>query len=267
MLPEAVKTYIHTHRQEAVDTLSKLIGFPSVATPQPQDDFPYGKPAAEALDFMLEQLSALGMTCTNYDYHMGAADWDDTLPPHLGILCHLDVVPAVQANWTSDPFTAEIRNDRIYGRGAIDDKGPAVAVLYALRAIKAAGIPLRKNVRFLLGCNEENGSTDLAYYLAHAAMPPQVFTPDGSYPIIHLEKGMLRLEFTKQTADPIVRFSAGAAPNAVPADASVSLSAAFCGTAEQGSQILPAKETNSPTRALQPTLPRRKAATTPLPDC
>ena len=44
MLPEAVKTYIHTHRQEAVDTLSKLIGFPSVATPQPQDGFPYGKP-------------------------------------------------------------------------------------------------------------------------------------------------------------------------------------------------------------------------------
>ena len=168
---------------------------------------------------------------------MGAADWDDTLPPHLGILCHLDVVPAVQAIWTSDPFTAEIRNDRIYGRGAIDDKGPAVAVLYALCAIKAAGIPLRKNVRFLLGCNEENVSTDLAYYLAHAAMPPQVFTPDGSYPIIHLEKGMLRLEFTKQTADPIVRFSAGTAPNAVPADASVSLSAAFCGTAEQGSQI------------------------------
>lgn len=137
-----------------------------------------------------------------------------------------------------------------------------MAVLYALRAIKAAGIPLRKNVRFLLGCNEENGSTDLAYYLAHAAMPPQVFTPDGSYPIIHLEKGMLRLEFTKQTADPIVRFSAGTAPNAVPADASVSLSAAFCGTAKQGSQI-----TNSPIRALQPTLPRRKAATTPLPDC
>ena len=237
MLPEAVKTYIHTHRQEAVDTLSKLIGFPSVATPQPQDGFPYGKPAAEALDFMLEQLSALGMTCTNYDYHMGAADWDDTLPPHLGILCHLDVVPVVQANWTSDPFTAEIRNDRIYGRGAIDDKGPAVSVLFALRAIREAGIPLRKNVRFLLGCNEENGSTDLAYYLAHAAMPPQVFTPDGSYPIIHLEKGMLRLEFTKQTADPIVRFSAGTAPNAVPADASVSLSAAFCGAAKQGSQI------------------------------
>ena len=151
MLPETVRNYIYDHQSEAVETLSKLIGFPSVATPQPQDGFPYGKPAADALDFMLEQLSALGMTCTNYDYHMGAADWDSTLPPHLGILCHLDVVPAVPENWTSDPFTAEIRNGSIYGRGAIDDKGPAVAVLYALRAIKAAGIPLRKNVRFLLG--------------------------------------------------------------------------------------------------------------------
>ena len=109
------------------------------------------------------------------------------------------------SNWKSDPFTAEIRDGRIYGRGAIDDKGPAVAVLYALRAIRESGIPLRKNVRFLLGCNEENGSTDLEYYMARHAMPPQVFTPDGSYPIIHLEKGMLRLQFTKATADPIAR--------------------------------------------------------------
>ena len=237
MLPEAVCNRIHTNHADAVETLSRLIGFPSVAAPQPQDGYPYGKPAADALDFMLHQLEELGMTCTNYEYHMGAADWDASLPQHLGILCHLDVVPAVPSNWKSDPFTAEIRDGRIYGRGAIDDKGPAVAVLYALRAIRESGIPLRKNVRFLLGCNEENGSTDLEYYMARHAMPPQVFTPDGSYPIIHLEKGMLRLQFTKATADPIARFSAGTAPNAVPADAAVSLSAAFCGTAEQGSQI------------------------------
>lgn len=237
MLPKAVCNRIHTNHADAVETLSRLIGFPSVAAPQPQDGYPYGKPAADALDFMLHQLEELGMTCTNYEYHMGAADWDASLPQHLGILCHLDVVPAVPSNWKSDPFTAEIRDGRIYGRGAIDDKGPAVAVLYALRAIRESGIPLRKNVRFLLGCNEENGSTDLEYYMARHAMPPQVFTPDGSYPIIHLEKGMLRLQFTKATADPIARFSAGTAPNAVPADAAVSLSAAFCGTAEQGSQI------------------------------
>ena len=94
MLPEAVCNRIHANHADAVKTLSHLIGFPSVAAPQPQDGYPYGKPAADALDFMLHQLEELGMTCTNYEYHMGAADWDASLPQHLGILCHLDVVPA-----------------------------------------------------------------------------------------------------------------------------------------------------------------------------
>ena len=88
MLPEAVCNRIHTNHADAVETLSRLIGFPSVAAPQPQDGYPYGKPAADALDFMLHQLEELGMTCTNYEYHMGAADWDASLPQHLGILCH-----------------------------------------------------------------------------------------------------------------------------------------------------------------------------------
>lgn len=224
MLPESVKNRIHANQDAMLQTLSELIAIPSVATPQPQgSDFPYGKPCADALHYMLQELQQLGMTCKNYDCHMGAADWDPSLPPHLGILCHLDVVPAVASNWCSDPFTAVIRDNCVYGRGAIDDKGPAVAVLYALRAIREAGIPLGKNVRFLLGCNEENGSTDLEYYLQKDTMPPQVFTPDGSYPLIHLEKGMLRLSFSKATSDQIEQFEAGTAPNAVPADASAVL--------------------------------------------
>ncbi|WP_295217950.1 M20/M25/M40 family metallo-hydrolase [Ruminococcus sp.] len=225
MLPEPVKNRIHTNQDAMLQTLSELIAIPSVAIPQPQDsNFPYGKPCADALQYMLRELHQLGMICKNYDYHMGAADWNPSLPPHLGILCHLDVVPAVASNWSSNPFTAEVRENCIYGRGAIDDKGPAVAVLYALRAIREAGIPLRKNVRFLLGCNEENGSTDLEYYLQKDTMPPQVFTPDGSYPLIHLEKGMLRLTFSKTTFDRIHQFEAGTAPNAVPANASAVLS-------------------------------------------
>lgn len=112
------------------------------------------------------------MTCHNYDNHMGAADWDASLPPYLGILCHLDVVPADPVSWLSDPFHAEVRNGNLYGRGAIDDKGPAVSVLYALRAIREAGVPLSRSVCFLLGCNEENGSSDLAYYLQRDTMRP-----------------------------------------------------------------------------------------------
>lgn len=243
-----VRMRICANFPEQIQTLSDLIAFPSVATPPDASETPYGKPCADALYFMLQQLETLGLTCCNYENHMGAADWDVSLPQHLGILCHLDVVPAVAEHWQSDPFRAQIRDGRLYGRGAIDDKGPAVCVLYALRAIREAGIVLKRNVRFLLGCNEENGSSDLAYYLRHNAMPPFVFTPDGSYPLIHLEKGMLRLRFQKQTGDPIAHFNAGTVPNAVPACAEAVLAdgtaigytgkAAHASTPEEGDNAI-----------------------------
>ena len=219
MLPQSVLDRITYNQNAMLQTLSDLISIPSVATSIPQDGYPYGRPCAEALEYMLDALQGIGLDCHNMAYQVGTADWDKTLPPHLGILCHLDVVPATKTNWSSPPFQATIRDGRIYGRGAIDDKGPAVAVLYALRAIRESGISLQKNIQFLLGCNEENGSTDLEYYKQHTKLPPYVFTPDGSYPLIHLEKGMLRITFSKQTTDPIIYFQSGTAPNAVPAKA------------------------------------------------
>ncbi len=226
---------LHDNFDEMIATIQKVISFDTVRK-DPDGIYPFGKTTAECLDYVLGLAGKMGAKTLNCDYYAGHADFGEG-DEAVGILGHLDVVPVSDHGWIYPPFSGTVADGRIYGRGAIDDKGPAVAVLYALRAIRESGIPLRKNVRFLLGCNEENGSTDLEYYMARHAMPPQVFTPDGSYPIIHLEKGMLRLQFTKATADPIARFSAGTAPNAVPADAAVSLSAAFCGTAEQGSQI------------------------------
>ena len=102
-----------------------------------------------------------------------------------------------------------------------------------MKAILDAGVPLQKNVRFIMGCNEENGSSDLEYYQAYAAMPPHVFTPDGNYPLISIEKGMLRLQIQKQINDPICFMQAGTAPNAVPAVAEAQLTAAPQVPAEQ----------------------------------
>ena len=144
-------------------TLQEVISFESVATSSSKGAYPYGKACADALDYMLGKAESIGLKTKNYDYHVGTADWKMNEESFLGILCHLDVVPAIAENWQSNPFKAEIKNNIIYGRGAIDDKGPAVATLYALKAIKDAGYSLRKNVRFLMGCNEENGSSDLVY--------------------------------------------------------------------------------------------------------
>lgn len=220
MLPELVKQKIEENKSAMLDTLQTLIGIPSVATAAPENGTPYGTNCAKALDFMLQTAESFGLNTTNFDYHVGVADTSTDTAPYLGILAHLDVVPVMEENWHTPPFTATIQNDCIYGRGAIDDKGPAVAALYAIKAIADAGIQLKKPVRLLLGCNEENGSTDLEYYNQKDTMPPLVFTPDGSYPLISIEKGMMRIQFeAPATKDSILLLQAGTAPNAVPAQA------------------------------------------------
>ena len=131
-----------------------------------------------------------------------------------------------------------------------------------MKAIRDAGVPLQKNVRFIMGCNEENGSSDLEYYQAHAAMPPHVFTPDGNYPLISIEKGMLRLQIQKQINDPICFMQAGTAPNAVPAVAEAQLTAAPQVPAEQAHLTVPGSIPD-----WQRMLLRRKQGTMPLRVC
>ena len=220
MLQTKVNQIIEENKSEMLETLRKLIAFPSVATHIEGDTYPYGEPCAKALDLVLKTAENMGFAVRNYEYRAGAADWSaDMQAPELGILSHLDVVPVMAENWSSDPFTMEERDGNLYGRGTIDNKGPAVAALYAMNAIRKAGIPLKKNVRLLFGCDEESGGSDIVYYLTQDKMPPMVFTPDGNYPVIHIEKGMIRLTFTKKTSDPILSMEAGTAPNAVPAAA------------------------------------------------
>lgn len=234
-LPKQVADQIEANQSEMLETLRTLIAFPSIATAELEDGYPFGKPCADALRFMLQKAEQMGFSAQNFDDYIGSVDWmpEAQQQPELGILCHLDVVPVLAENWSSDPFVMEERDGCLFGRGCIDDKGPAVAVLYAMKAIRDAGVPLQKNVRFIMGCNEENGSSDLEYYQAHAAMPPHVFTPDGNYPLISIEKGMLRLQIQKQINDPICFMQAGTAPNAVPAVAEAQLTAAPQVPAEQ----------------------------------
>lgn len=127
------------------------------------------------------------------------------------------MVPTDGQKWTSDPFKPEIREGRIYGRGAIDDKGPAAAVITAMKMIKDSGIKVNKNFRLILGSNEENGSTDMEYYTSKESFPPMLFTPDGEFPIISIEKGMIRYDMSCCSDDKnIVSIKGGSVYNAVP---------------------------------------------------
>jgi succinyl-diaminopimelate desuccinylase len=129
-------------------------------------------------------------------------------------------VPVDTSEWTSDPFKAEIRDDRLYGRGVLDDKGPAAICMYILKIIKEQKLHLNKRIRIIFGIDEESGWEDMDYYLEHEEIPSIGFTPDADFPIIAGEKGIIDLELTMAlNNNDIISMSGGNALNSVPSKA------------------------------------------------
>ncbi|MBQ7864969.1 MAG: Sapep family Mn(2+)-dependent dipeptidase, partial [Clostridia bacterium] len=193
-----ISLLIDSYRSDLIATLSRWIEIPSVkSTPAP--GVPFGAEVRRMLDVAMADASAMGFAVRDFDGYACDLTLGDA-PEAVAVLGHLDVVPAGDG-WQTPPFTAVIDGDKIIGRGAIDDKGPSLAALYAMRAIKEAGVPLKKSIRMILGCDEESGWEDMAYYATHADMPKVGFSPDASFPIINTEKAMLHAFITAPVAE------------------------------------------------------------------
>lgn len=219
---EKIEKILASYREEMMETVQKWIRIPSVKA-DPAPGAPFGLPAREALDVAMADCERMGLPAEIIDGYAGHADLGegDTYDA-LAILAHLDVVP-VGDGWTVDPFGGERKDGKIYGRGTSDDKGPAVAAMYAMRAVKEAGIPLRRKVRLILGCDEECGSSDLAYYVTKVTMPRSGFSPDADYPVINIEKGGAHVHFKGQLSKEglqVISMQVGERANVVPGYAS-----------------------------------------------
>lgn len=213
-----LKNAVLKYKEQLIESLQQSLRIPSVEGPA-LPDAPYGADVRHCLDHMLLTAENLGFSATNVDNHMGWCEYG-TGDEMVAVLGHLDVVPAGDG-WSCDPFGGELRDGRIWGRGTTDDKGPTMAALYALAALRDSGLPLRRRVRLLFGCNEETGSADVKHYLAHGGeVPVMGFTPDGEYPVINGEKGIINATFSKayrqDAALTLVKIEGGSAPNVVP---------------------------------------------------
>ena len=88
----------------------------------------------------------------------------------LVLLSHLDVAPANAQEWQIPPFSGQIKDGAVWGRGALDDKGPGVIELMAMLALKRSGVLLNRDVVFLATCDEEQGGKNGAgWVLTHQA--------------------------------------------------------------------------------------------------
>ncbi|MCL1854298.1 MAG: Sapep family Mn(2+)-dependent dipeptidase [Clostridia bacterium] len=185
-------------REEFIDIIRRWIMIPSVKA-DAVPGAPFGPQVRQALDTALADGRRLGFEVRDMDGYAGDIRMGPLGVDPLGILAHLDVVPAGDG-WKWNPFGAETSDGRIYGRGASDDKGPAVAALIAMAAVRRAGIPLKREVRLILGCDEETGMEDMAYYDANADLPKTGFSPDATFPVINTEKGLLQVELRGSAA-------------------------------------------------------------------
>lgn len=149
----------------------------------------------------------------NYVGHIEMGDQDDM----IGILGHVDVVPAGEG-WECDPWGGIIKDDEVWGRGTIDDKGPVIVSLYAMKILKEKGVKLNKKVRLILGTNEETNWGCMDYYLNHVKpdMPSAAFSPDAAFPVTYAEKGIYQFNYVKELNTEGVVIEGGNAFNAVP---------------------------------------------------
>lgn len=177
---------------------------------------PFGEGIKESLDFMLNLGEKDGFDVVNLDGYAGHISYGDQ-KEYVGTIGHLDVVPAGN-DWTYPPYGAEIHDNKMYGRGTEDDKGPTIAIYYALKILKELNVPLSKRIKLILGTDEETAWRGVRHYFSvYPEIPVSGFIPDADFPLIYAEKGISRIFVEgKLDSKDIISLQGGFRDNMVP---------------------------------------------------
>ena len=215
------KKQIENNIDPLIEDISSVCQINSVEG-EPQPGMPFGEGPAKALEAMLNIGETMGFKTENFDNYVGHIEMGEG-EEILGILGHVDVVPAGEG-WEHDPWGSTIVDGKMYGRGVLDDKGPVLTCLYAMKILKDMGIELNKRVRVILGTNEETDWKCMAYYLNEVKpeLPTIAFSPDSDFPVTYAELGLLQYTLTRSISETL-EIEGGNAFNSVPSKASVTL--------------------------------------------
>ena len=207
-----IQEYLNENQQEMLEVLENLISFPSTQRDK-EGDYPFGEPVAKCLDYALKVCDDYGFKTKNLDYYAGFGEIGQGKEV-IGIAGHLDIVPE-GTGWDSDPFVMTIKDEKMFGRGSSDNKGPTVAALFAVKYLLDNDVPLNKRIRMIFGCNEESGMDCVKYYLEKEGHFDIGFSPDGPFPCCFGEKGIINFTLTADN-NIFTNISGGVARNVVP---------------------------------------------------
>ena len=215
---------LEQNKEEMIASLGTVLRCKSEQTEPTKTEegsvYPFGEGVQEAFAAFLDIAEKMGFETYNADNYGGHVDFPGSGDKVLGILGHLDVVPA-GGGWDFDPYGGSVADGKIYGRGTTDDKGPLISCLYAMKALKEAGFQPKATIRLILGLDEENAWKGMDYYFSKVRKPDYGFTPDADFPVINGEKGILVFELARKFANSKTKglklrsITGGAAANSV----------------------------------------------------
>ncbi len=215
----SLKDRIEKYQPQMVEVLKELVKFESVQGPA-EEGAPYGIENAKCLNRMLEICAEAGLRTYNMDGHMGWAEFGEG-EEMIAVATHLDVVAGGDGWTVCEPFDPVVKDGKMFGRGTMDNKGPGVISLFALKALMDEGFEPKRRIRLMFGCDEENGSSCMKYYCKNGGEAPVAgFTPDASFPLIQGEKGHMKLvlckRFVQRDGWKLKNIQGGVASNVVP---------------------------------------------------
>lgn len=219
------KHEVEQRREQLIADLKKLIQFKTeLTTFNPNRKMaPFGEDIQKAFEWFLDLAKKDGFETVNVDGYAGHIQFGNQ-ETFVGSIGHLDVVPAGNG-WSYDPYGAEIHDGKMYGRGTSDDKGPTMAVYYAMKILKDSGVELKHRIKLILGNDEETAWRGVdRYFQVYPESPVSGFIPDADFPLIYAEKGISRIQIKGNITDSdIVSFEGGSRDNMVPDFAKVVL--------------------------------------------
>lgn len=212
-----ISKWLEDHQRQMTADIIRLVKIPSISRPR-KGAAPFGEACLACLEEMLALGREHGFYTENYENYMGSIgekekNWDNM----IGLWNHLDVVP-VGSHWQYNPFSPIQKEHFLIGRGVQDNKGPAVGMLYVMKCLKELNIPLKHQLCLFVGCDEEQGMEDLAYYTEHYPTPWLSMIADSGFPVCYGEKGIVEgtLHCIETVSPMILELCGGSASNMIP---------------------------------------------------
>ena len=235
---------LQNYFEKHIGGLQALVRIPSVYDAASAGaDMPYGKGVAAALNYMRQLALSDGFEVLEYGGYaiavrLGRQEDGQTAAVsrpgsqedvqtavvcrpglqesgRIDVVSHLDVVEP-GTGWNGDPFSGEIREGRLYGRGTQDMKTSAYLTYLALKRLKEENFPACKSLRLVYGCDEERTMDDMVHYVSQAGLPDFAFTPDGCFPMAIGEKGALMWRLSGPYQGMIQAMDCGVQCNVIP---------------------------------------------------